>query len=70
MAEHEEYQIHRHAHHPSGAAHLKTFQNKTRAYNEVDRLDNEYGAVAHHVKRVAKEHRDAESARLAGKGSH
>ena len=56
MAKDEEYQIHRNPNHPRGAAHLKTYQNKTRAYNEVDKLDNEYGAVAHHVKRVPKEH--------------
>jgi hypothetical protein len=52
----EEYEIHRSANHPLGAAKLAKYKNKTRAYNKVDKLDNEYGAVAHYVKRVQKEH--------------
>lgn len=55
MAEHEEYHVMRHEKHPKGAGLHGVYQNKTRAYNVADRLDNEYGAVAHHVKRVPKE---------------
>lgn len=54
MSKDEEYQIHRNAAHRDGPAHLKTFQNKTRAYNHVDKLDNEYGSYAHSVKRIPK----------------
>lgn len=56
MAKDEEYHIYRTANHPQGHGKIKVFQNKTRAYNEVDKLDNEYGAVAHTVKRIMKEH--------------
>lgn len=56
MAKDEEYHIMRHAKHPKGAGLVGVFQNKTRAYNKADKLDQEYGAVAHHVKRVQKEH--------------
>jgi hypothetical protein len=52
----EEYHIYRTGNHPQGYGKLKVYQNKTRAYNEADKLDNAYGAVAHTVKRVRKEH--------------
>jgi hypothetical protein len=52
----EEYEVWRHAKHPSGAGMVGRYKNKTFAYNKADKLDNEYGAVAHHVKRVPKEH--------------
>lgn len=52
----EEYHVLRHANHPKGAGLHAVYQNKTRAYNTADKLDNEYGAVVHHVKRVPKEH--------------
>ena len=55
MAKDEEYHIYRTGNHPSGPGKLKVFQNKTRAYNEADKLDHEYGAVAHTVKRVSKD---------------
>lgn len=56
MAKDEEYHVMRHGKHPKGAGLHGVYQNKTRAYNVADKLDNEYGAVAHHVKRVPKEH--------------
>lgn len=56
MAKNEEYQIHRNGAHRDGPGHIKTFQNKTRAHNHADKLDNEYGSYAHSVKRVPKEH--------------
>lgn len=65
MSKDEEYEVHRHAKHPSGAGKVGTYQNKTRAYNVADKLDNEYGAVAHHVKRTPK---TLESLRHLGAG--
>lgn len=56
MAQDEEYEVHRHENHPHGAKHIGTYQNKTFSYNKADKLDNEYGAVAHYVKRIPKEH--------------
>lgn len=58
MAKDEEYHVMRHAKHPKGEGLHGVYQNKTRAYNTADKLDNEYGAVAHHVKRVQKEAED------------
>ena len=55
MAKDEEYEIHRTGGHHLGPAKLKTFQNKTRAYNEVDKLDNDYGRVSHRVQRISKD---------------
>lgn len=55
MAEHEEYHVMRHAKHPLGEGKVGVYQNKTRAYNVADKLDNEYGAVAHHVERISKD---------------
>lgn len=60
MAKKEEYHIYRTGNHPLGFRKMKVFQNKTRAYNEMDRLDNEYGAVAHTVRHVQKEHEKPE----------
>ena len=56
MAKDEQYEIWRTGNHAHGVGKLKTFQNKTRARNEVDKLDNAYGGVAHAVKTVMKEH--------------
>lgn len=65
MAQDEEYQIHRNGAHREGPKHIKTFQNKTRAYNHVNKLDNEYGSYAHSVKRIPK---TMESLKLLGMG--
>lgn len=67
MAKDEEYHVHRLAKHPLGAARLGVYQNKTRAYNVADKLDNEYGAYAHKVERVPKEHESKEWADHEGK---
>lgn len=67
MAKDEEYHIHRTANHHQGPGKLKVIQNKTRAYNMVDKLDNEYGGVAHTVKRVPKEHEQTHWANNEGK---
>ena len=47
MASNEEYHIYRTANHPYGAAKLKVFQNKTRAYNEADKLEVRVERIAH-----------------------
>lgn len=60
MAKEEEYEIHRNGAHHLGPGKIKTFQNKTRARNEVDKLDNEYGSYAHSMKRVPKAHEEYE----------
>jgi hypothetical protein len=48
----EEYEVHRLANHPPGAKMIGRYKNKTFARNKVDKLDSEYGAVAHRVKTV------------------
>lgn len=54
MTDNEEYHVHRTANHVRGAGLHGVYQNKTRARNLVDKLDNEYGAVAHVVRTMPK----------------
>lgn len=54
MAKDEEYHVHRTGNHARGEGLHGVYQNKTRARNTADKLDNEYGAYAHRVKVVPK----------------
>ncbi len=67
MAENEEYHVYRNGLHSSGVGVHGVYQNKTRARNTVDKLNEAYGAHAHGYRVVPKE-KTHEAAEMLGRG--